>query len=73
MLKWFLLKSLRFYKRFISPSLPSACRFTPTCSVYMYEAIEVYGPFKGTWMGTKRIMSCHPMNPGGYDPVPPKE
>ncbi len=73
MLKWFMLKSLRFYKRFISPSLPSACRFTPTCSVYMYEAIEVYGPFKGTWMGLKRIGRCHPMHPGGYDPVPPKE
>lgn len=73
MLKWFLLKSLRFYKKFISPGLPSACRFTPTCSVYMYEAIEVYGPFKGMWMGLKRIGRCHPMHPGGYDPVPPKE
>jgi len=73
MLKWFMLKSLRFYKRFISPSLPSACRFTPTCSVYMYEAIEIYGPFKGMWMGLKRIGRCHPMHPGGYDPVPPKE
>lgn len=73
MLKWFMLKSIRFYKRFISPALPSACRFTPTCSMYTYEAIEVYGPFRGTWMGIRRIMRCHPMNPGGYDPVPPKE
>jgi len=73
MLKWLMLKMLRFYKRFISPGLPSACRFTPTCSVYMYEAIEIYGPFTGTWMGIKRLLRCHPMNPGGYDPVPPKE
>ena len=73
MLKWIMLKLIRFYKRFISPALPSACRFTPTCSMYTYEAIEVYGAYKGTWMGLKRIMRCHPMNPGGYDPVPPKE
>ena len=73
MLKWLMLKLIRFYKRFVSPALPSACRFTPTCSTYTYEAIEVYGPFKGTWMGLKRIGRCHPMNPGGYDPVPPKE
>lgn len=61
---------LRFYKRFISPMLPSACRFEPTCSVYMYQAIEKYGVFKGGWMGIKRIGRCHPFHPGGYDPVP---
>ena len=61
---------LRFYKRFISPLLPSACRFEPTCSVYMYQAVEKYGVIKGGWMGVKRIGRCHPFHPGGYDPVP---
>ena len=73
MLKWVLLRSIQMYKRFLSPMLPSACRFTPTCSTYTYEAIEEYGPVKGTWMGARRIMRCHPLNAGGYDPVPPKE
>jgi putative membrane protein insertion efficiency factor len=61
---------IRFYKRFISPVLPSACRFEPTCSVYTYQAIEKYGVIKGGWMGVKRISRCHPLHPGGYDPVP---
>ncbi len=73
MLKWALLGTIRLYKRFISPLLPAACRFSPTCSVYAYEAIETYGPVKGTWMGIRRICRCHPLNPGGFDPVPPKE
>jgi len=73
MMKWLALQSIRFYKRFISPILPSACRFQPTCSTYMYEAIEIHGFFKGFWMGVKRIGRCHPLHPGGYDPVPPKE
>lgn len=61
---------IRFYKKFISPALPSACRFEPTCSVYTYQAIEKYGVMKGSWMGMKRIARCHPFHPGGYDPVP---
>ncbi|NDJ61036.1 MAG: membrane protein insertion efficiency factor YidD [Chloroflexi bacterium] len=64
------LASLRFYKRRLSPLIPSACRFEPTCSVYMYQAIEKYGVFRGAWMGIKRIGRCHPLHPGGYDPVP---
>ncbi|MDX2160743.1 MAG: membrane protein insertion efficiency factor YidD [bacterium] len=64
------LAMIRLYKRFLSPLLPSACRFEPTCSVYTYQAIEKYGVVKGTWMGIKRIGRCHPFHPGGYDPVP---
>lgn len=62
---------IRFYQRCISPLLPPACRYTPTCSNYAMEAILTYGPLKGTWMGIKRIISCNPWGGHGYDPVPP--
>jgi uncharacterized protein len=61
---------IRFYQLTISRLLPPSCRFTPSCSVYGYEAIEKYGFLKGGWMAMKRIGRCHPFNPGGYDPVP---
>ncbi|MBK6431932.1 MAG: membrane protein insertion efficiency factor YidD [Anaerolineae bacterium] len=70
MAKAFMLQLIRLYQRFISPALPPSCRFTPTCSHYTYEAIERYGVFKGGWLGVKRIARCHPLNPGGHDPVP---
>lgn len=70
MAKAFMLQLIRLYQRFISPALPPSCRFTPTCSHYTYEAIERYGVFKGGWLGVKRITRCHPLNPGGHDPVP---
>lgn len=60
---------LRIYKRWISPMLPSACRFHPTCSEYMMQAIEAYGVARGVWMGTKRLAKCHPFHEGGFDPV----
>ncbi len=72
-MKWLALSFIRLYQRFISPMIPPSCRFTPTCSQYTYEAIQVHGVFRGTWLGMRRISRCHPGNPGGYDPVPPKK
>lgn len=60
---------LRFYKASISPLLPPACRFVPTCSEYTLEAVERYGALRGGWMGARRLLKCHPFHPGGYDPV----
>lgn len=63
-----------FYRSFISPLTPPACRFQPTCSAYMMEAILKWGIFRGTWMGTKRILKCHPWHTGDpFDPVPDPE
>ena len=62
--------AVRFYQAAISPALPTACRYLPTCSEYGVEAIERYGVFRGGWLTTKRICRCHPFHPGGYDPVP---
>jgi uncharacterized protein len=67
------LSMIRFYKRFISPALPSSCIYEPTCSVYTYQAIERFGVIRGIWMGMKRISRCHPFHAGGYDPVPELE
>lgn len=61
---------IRLYQNTISRAIPPSCRFTPSCSQYAYEAIEKYGIIKGSWLGLKRISRCHPLNPGGYDPVP---
>ena len=61
---------IQFYKKAISPYLPDACRYTPTCSEYAMEAISKYGAAKGGWMAFKRILRCNPFHKGGYDPVP---
>ena len=62
--------ALRGYKRFISPWLPPACRFHPTCSDYCGEAIHRHGLTRGGWLGLRRLLRCHPFSKGGYDPVP---
>ncbi|MDR1764217.1 MAG: membrane protein insertion efficiency factor YidD [Dysgonamonadaceae bacterium] len=59
-----------FYRYCISPFTPAMCRYTPTCSEYAVEAIKRYGPIKGVWLATKRILRCHPWGGSGYDPVP---
>ncbi|MBN2321176.1 MAG: membrane protein insertion efficiency factor YidD [Acidobacteria bacterium] len=61
---------LRGYKKYISPFLPSACRFEPTCSVYMYQAIQKKGIIRGLYWGIRRILRCHPFCEGGFDPFP---
>lgn len=63
---------IRLYQLVISPLLGARCRFMPTCSAYALEALEVHGPFYGSWLALRRVMRCHPLNAGGYDPVPPR-
>ena len=58
------------YKRFLSPLLPPACRFTPTCSVYAREAVLRYGVARGGWLAVRRLARCHPFHAGGFDPLP---
>ena len=73
LLGWILLLPVYFYKYAISPFTPASCRHIPTCSSYAVEAVKIYGPFKGFWLATKRIVHCHPWGTSGYDPVPKKE
>lgn len=78
-MKQYFLRSIRFYQKYLSPDTgvlkalwltDSACRFTPTCSEYMYQAINRYGIMKGIILGVRRILRCHPGSSGGYDPIP---
>lgn len=69
LMKGFLVGIIRCYQRAISPLLPNSCRFYPTCSEYVVQAVEKYGVLKGLFMGIKRVLKCHPFHPGGYDPL----
>jgi len=61
---------VRIYQGLISPWFPASCRHQPTCSAYTIQAINIWGPFKGVWLGLKRLSKCHPWGTSGYDPVP---
>jgi uncharacterized protein len=68
-MKFLVLDMLSIYKAIVSPLMPAACRFEPTCSEYTRAAVEKYGAFRGTWMAIKRILRCQPFCEGGHDPV----
>ncbi|PSN20652.1 membrane protein insertion efficiency factor YidD [filamentous cyanobacterium CCP5] len=72
-MKALLLLLIQVYRRLLSPLLPPTCRFQPTCSEYALTAIDRFGPVKGGWLAIRRISRCHPLHPGGYDPVPPTD
>ncbi|MCJ7736891.1 MAG: membrane protein insertion efficiency factor YidD [Anaerolineae bacterium] len=72
-MKTIALSLIRLYQLTLSRVFPPACRFYPTCSHYSYEAIVRHGIWRGGWLAAKRLARCHPLNPGGYDPVPDLE
>lgn len=67
-----LMAAVGFYRKWISPMLPPACRFEPSCSAYAFEALAVHGALRGSWLALRRLLRCGPWHPGGYDPVPPR-
>lgn len=67
-----LMTAVTGYRRLISPLLPPRCRFEPSCSAYALDALRVHGAARGVWLAVRRVARCHPFNPGGYDPVPPR-
>jgi len=69
-MKYIALAFIKFYKYAISPHFPPACRYYPTCSTYAYEAISKYGFLRGSLLAVRRILRCHPLHRGGYDPIP---
>lgn len=70
MVSRFLIGSIAVYQKVISPFLPAACRYTPTCSQYAQDALRKHGTMKGSWLAARRILRCHPWGGHGYDPVP---
>ena len=70
MIREMLVLPIRLYRAVISPLLPPACRFYPSCSQYAIDAIRIHGPLKGFWLAAARLVRCHPLHPGGVDYVP---
>ena len=68
-----LLFFIQIYRATLSPLLGSTCRFSPSCSHYAEVAIARFGPWRGSWLGFRRVLRCHPWNPGGHDPVPSRD
>ncbi len=69
-MKQLLILGVRAYQVALSPLLPAACRYYPTCSAYAIEALHRHGALRGSWLAMRRVLRCHPFRPGGYDPVP---
>jgi putative membrane protein insertion efficiency factor len=65
-----LLAVLGFYRTAVSPALPPSCRYSPSCSAYAVEAVQLHGAGRGTWLALRRVLRCHPFHAGGHDPVP---
>src|SRR5699024_10393795 len=76
-LRWLPIRILQapivLYRAIVSPLIGPRCRFAPTCSEYALQALALHGPIRGTWLAIRRVTRCHPLNPGGYDPVPPRK
>ena len=72
-MKYLIIAFLKAYRMFISPLYGQVCRFYPSCSAYALEAVERHGAVRGSWLAMRRLIRCHPWNPGGYDPVPPTD
>ena len=72
-MKYLMIALIKFYQNCISPLLPSVCRYKPSCSEYFIQALQIHGVWKGSILGIKRILRCHPWGGSGYDPVPPKQ
>ena len=70
MMRMVLVALVRGYQMILSPLLPAACRYYPSCSAYAIEALERHGALRGTWLAMRRIARCNPFRPGGFDPVP---
>ena len=69
MFRTLVITAIKGYRRFVSPMLPRSCRFTPSCSLYTLQAVEKHGLLRGSLMGARRVLRCHPFSEGGIDPV----